>query len=171
AHNNWKRPICFTITVGTENMMGLQPYLYKEGFTYHLIPFKSDTTSRDQLGKTNSEVMYDNIMNKFKWGHYKTAKYLDPESTTMFYPVLTSTVLDIVQSLTTKGEKDKALKLLHKYDQEMPDIYPYPDISRSKLYMASKAYELNDPGFANRYVNSIDDYLIDQLEYNYNLEQ
>ena len=74
AHNNWKRPICFTITVGQENMMGLQPYLYKEGFTYHLIPFKPDTANRDQLGKTNSLVMYDNMMNKFKWGNFKTCE-------------------------------------------------------------------------------------------------
>ena len=48
-----------------ENMMGLQPFLYKEGFTYHLIPFKPDTANHDQLGKTNTLVMYDNIMNKF----------------------------------------------------------------------------------------------------------
>ncbi|MEO6850511.1 MAG: DUF2723 domain-containing protein, partial [Mucilaginibacter sp.] len=73
AHNNWKRPICFTITVGQDNMLGLQQYLYKEGFTYHLIPFKVDTANKDQLGKTNTLVMYDNIMNKFKWGHFKTA--------------------------------------------------------------------------------------------------
>ncbi|HEY2582925.1 MAG TPA: DUF2723 domain-containing protein, partial [Mucilaginibacter sp.] len=42
AHNNWVRPICFTTTIGQENLIGLQPYLYKEGFTYHLIPFKPD---------------------------------------------------------------------------------------------------------------------------------
>jgi len=67
AHNNWKRPIMLYHYCRQENMMGLQPYLYKEGFTYHLIPFKPDTASRDQLGKTNTLVMYDNIMNKFKW--------------------------------------------------------------------------------------------------------
>ena len=43
AHNHWKRPICFTVTVGPDNLIGLEPYLYKEGFTYHLIPYKVDT--------------------------------------------------------------------------------------------------------------------------------
>ncbi|MFB9842875.1 glycosyltransferase family 117 protein [Mucilaginibacter ginsenosidivorans] len=171
AHNNWKRPICFTITVGQENMMGLQPYLYKEGFTYHLIPFKADTTTRDQLGKTNTDTMYDNIMNKFKWGNFKKATYLDPESTTMFYPVLTSTVLDLVQNLRARGEHDKAIKVLNKYDQEMPDIYPYIDIARSKFFLVTQAFDLDDIPLATRYANSIDNYLVDQLNYNYNQMQ
>jgi hypothetical protein len=171
AHNNWKRPICFTITVGQENMGGLQPYLYKEGFTYHLIPFKPDTASRDQLGKTNTLVMYDNVMNKFKWGKFKTAKYLDPESTTMFYPVLLSMVLDLTQNLIQEGHNDLALNVIKKYDAEMPDIYPFIDLARSKYYLVATAYNLKDVAYANRYANSIDTYLTDQLDYNYNLLQ
>lgn len=171
AHNNWKRPICFTITVGPENMMGLQPYLYKEGFTYHLIPFKADTANHDQLGKTNTLVMYDNIMNKFKWGNFKTAKYLDPESTTMFYPVIMSTILELTQNLIQEGHKDLALKVLHKYDAEMPDIYPFIDLARSKYYFVATAYTLNDISLANRYATSIENYVTDQLDYNYNQMQ
>ncbi|HVS94385.1 MAG TPA: DUF2723 domain-containing protein [Mucilaginibacter sp.] len=171
AHNNWKRPICFTITVGQENMMGMQQYLYKEGFTYQLIPFKVDTASRDQLGKTNSLVMYDNMMNKFKWGNYKTAKYLDPESTTMFYPVILSTVLDLSQGLIQDGHKDLALKAIHKYDQEMPDIYPFIDVARTKYFLVANAYALGDINYANRYAASIENYVKDQLDYNYSLIQ
>ena len=171
AHNNWKRPICFTITVGPENMMGLQPFLYKEGFTYHLIPFKVDTANHDQLGKTNTLVMYDNIMNKFKWGNFKTAKYLDPESTTMFYPVIMSTILELTQNLIQEGHKDLALKVLHKYDAEMPDIYPYIDLARSKYYFVATAYTLNDINLAHKYATSIENYVTDQLDYNYNQMQ
>ncbi|MGZ3766350.1 MAG: glycosyltransferase family 117 protein [Mucilaginibacter sp.] len=171
AHNNWKRPICFTITVGQENMLGLQQYLYKEGFTYHLIPFKADTANRDQLGKTNTLVMYDNIMKKFKWGNFKTAKYLDPESTTMFYPVILSTMMDLSQNLIQEGHRDLALNILHKYDQEMPDIYPFVDVARSKYYLVATAYTLKDYEFGNKFANSIDAYLVDQLDYNYGLLQ
>ncbi len=76
--------------------------------------------------------MYDNIMNKFKWGNYKTAKYLDPESKTMFYPVILSTVIDLTQNLAMTNHNDLALKVLHKYDQEMPDIYPFVDVASRK---------------------------------------
>ena len=53
----------------------------------------------------------------------------------------------------------------------MPDIYPYVDLARSKYYLVATAYTLNDITYANRYANSIDTYLTDQLDYNYNLMQ
>jgi len=171
AHNNWVRPICFTTTIGNENLVGLQPYLYKEGFTYHLIPFKPDTSTRDQLGKTNSMVMYNNMMNKFKYGNFKTAKYLDHESTTMFYPVMVTTFLDLAQGLIKDGHPDLALKALHKYDQVMPDINPGLEVADRKIFMAQTAYTLHDMVLGNKFVNSVDDFLTDQLDYNYHLLQ
>ena len=168
AHNNWKRPICFTVTVGPENLIGLQPYLYKEGFVYHLIPFKPDTTAaHDQMEKVNTDVMYDNIMNKFKWGNFKTAKYLDHESTTMFYPVMMTTFLDLTQSLMQAGKADSARKVLAKYNQEMPNINPFIDVVARKFYLAQTAYSLHDIVAGNKFVKDIDDYIVDQLNYDY----
>ncbi|SDS28642.1 Protein of unknown function [Mucilaginibacter mallensis] len=167
AHNGWKRPICFTVTVGPENLIGLQPYLYKEGFVYHLIPFKPDTASHDQMEKVNTDVMYNNVVNKFKWGNFKTAKYLDHESTTMFYPVMMTTFLDLTQSLMQAGKLDSARKVLAKYDQEMPDINPFIDVVARKFYLAQAAYNLHDIVMGNKFVTGIDDYLTDQLDYNY----
>jgi len=169
AHNNWKRPICFTTTIGNENLIGLQPYLYKEGFTYHLIPFQKDTTVHDQLSKTNTLVMYDNVMNKFKYGNFKTAKYLDHESTSMFYPVMTTTFTDLIQNLMKEGHKDMALKVLHKYDKEMPDINPYIDIAGRKIFLIQMAFQLNDVVLGTKMANHLDDYVKDQLDYNYHL--
>jgi hypothetical protein len=171
AHNNWVRPICFTTTIGQENLIGLQPYLYKEGFTYRLIPFKPDTTTHDQLGKINSLVMYNNIMTKFKYGNFKHAKYLDHESTTMFYPVLVTTFLDLTQGLIKDGHPDLALKALHKYDEVLPDINPGLDVADRKIFLAQTAYQLHDLVLGNKFVTSVDDYIVDQLDYNYYLMQ
>jgi hypothetical protein len=166
AHNNWKRPICFTTTLGSSNMIGLQPYLYKEGFTYRLIPFEKDTANHAQLSKTNSLVMYDNVMNKFRFGNYKTARYLDHESTNMFYPVLVTTFLDLARGLEQDGHADLALKALHKYDAVLPDIYPYIDIADRKKYLAQMAYRLHDVALGNKIVEGIDKHLVDQLDFN-----
>jgi hypothetical protein len=171
AHNNWKRPICFTVTVGGENMIGLQPYLYKEGFVYHLMPLKPDTSARDQLDKVNTMVMYDNVMNKFKFGNFKHARYLDHESTTMFYPVMMSTFLDLAQNLIKTGHPDLALKVMHKYDEVMPDLDIDIRIADSKYFLAQTAYQLHDEVLGGKFVTSIDNYLTDQLDYNYNLLQ
>ncbi|HEY9196165.1 MAG TPA: DUF2723 domain-containing protein, partial [Mucilaginibacter sp.] len=171
AHNDWKRPVCFTIGVNPDNMIGLQPYLYKEGFAYHLIPFKADTTIHDQLGKVNSLVMYNNVMNKFKYGNFKHARYLDDVSKTEFYPFMETTFHDLAQGLIKDGRNDLALNALHKFDREMPDINPNIDTAHRKLLLARVAYKLNDKELANRYVKGIDNYLTDQLAYNYSLLQ
>ena len=169
AHNDWKRPICFTIGVSPEYMIGMEPYLYKEGFTYRLIPFKADTAVHDQLGKVNSLVMYSNVMNKFKYGNFKHARYLDDVSKTQFYPYLETTFHDLAQGLIKDGHSDLALNALHKFDQEMPDINPNIDTAHRKLLLAQLAYKLNDKELANRYAKGISNYLTDQLAYNYTL--
>ncbi|GAA4088809.1 glycosyltransferase family 117 protein [Mucilaginibacter panaciglaebae] len=166
AHNNWKRPICFAITVGNENLIGMQPYLYKEGFVYHLMPLKPDTAVHGDA-RVNAMTMYNNVMNKFKFGQFKTAKYLDHESTTMFYPVMNTTFLDLMQSLMNQGRNDLALKVLHKYDQEMPDLHIDMRITFGRFYIAQAAYKLNDINLANKYINSINDFITDQLDYAY----
>lgn len=164
AHNNWKRPICFAITVGNENLIGMQQYLYKEGFVYHLMPLKPDTSIHGD-SRVNTMTMYNNLMTKFKFGNFKTAKYLDHESTTMFYPVMNTTFLDLMQSLINQGRNDLALKVLHKYDQEMPDLHVDMRITYGRFFIAKAAYQLNDINLANKYITSINDYVTDQLDY------
>ena len=171
AHNHWKRPICFTVTVGPENLIGLQPYLYREGFVFHLIPFTPDTANKDQMGKTNTMVMYNNVMTKFKWGNFKTAKYLDHESTNMFYPVLLETFLDLTNDLIAQKRPELAVKVLQKCDEVLPDINPYIDVNVRKLYLAEASFKLNDVVQGDKFANDIDDYLTDQLDYNYYLLQ
>lgn len=169
AHNDWKRPICFTTTMNNENFIGLQPYLYKEGFIYHLIPFEKDTASQSQQGKTNTLVMYKNIMDKFEYGNFKNARYLDPQSKSIYYPVITTTFIELIQDLIQQGHQNLALKALQRYDSEMPDIIPYYDFSAQKLFLAQLAFQLNDITFSSKLVNTVDKAVIDQLEYNYHL--
>jgi hypothetical protein len=165
AHNNWKRPVYFAITVGNENMMGLQKYLYKEGFAYHLMPLKVDTASRD-LDKTNTMVMYNNVMTKFKWGNMKNARYLDHESTTMFYPLMIRLFGGLAQNLLQEGHRDLAGNVLKKYEEVMPDIYPEMEEALIKNYIAQLSYQVNNITLGNKVLTSIDNFLVDQLNYN-----
>jgi hypothetical protein len=166
AHNNWKRPVYFAITVGNDNMIGMQQYLYKEGFTYHLMPYKVDTAARD-VDKTNTMVMYNNVMTKLKWGNMKNATYLDHESTNMFYPVILSMFVNLSQNLMAEGHKDLAANAIHKYLEVMPDIYPDITVALRKNYLAQTLYEVNDIANANKMMTSINDYVTDQLNYDY----
>ncbi|WP_448698033.1 DUF2723 domain-containing protein [Mucilaginibacter sp. AW1-3] len=173
THNNWKRPVYFAVTVGNDNMIGLQQYLYKEGFAYRLMPFKPDTALKgnEQLEKTNTMVMYNNMMEKYKWGNMKNAKYLDHESSTMFYPLILSTFSNLAQNLIQEGHPDLAAKALHRYLDVMPDIYPDIEAAIRKNFIAQTFYQLNEPKPANDLMKSVDAYLKDQLDYNYNILQ
>jgi len=169
AHNDWKRPICFTATMPSSSMFGLQPYLYKEGFVYHLIPFKTDSAAANSGTKTNSLVMYDNVVHKFKFGNFKHARNLDNVSTGQFYPNMVMTFNELAHGLINDGHRDLALNAIHKFDREMPDINPDIDTAVQKFFLAQTAYKLDDLKLGNKYVKSIDDYITDQLDYNYNL--
>ncbi|HEY9535254.1 MAG TPA: DUF2723 domain-containing protein [Mucilaginibacter sp.] len=175
AHNNWKRPIYFTVTAPPDNMLGLSKYMYNEGFAYRLLPLKPDTTmNRDvaatgAIETTNSLVMYNNIMNKFKWGNFKTAKYLDHESLTQFMPLIARVTLNLADNLVKEGHPDLAKNLLNKYDDVMPDIIPVQEIAVRKYYMAETAYKLGVTALGDKIVKQLEDYLTNSLDYNYAL--
>jgi len=165
AHNNWKRPICFTVTIGNANLVGLQDYLYREGFTYRLLPLKPDTTLEDQTLKTNSMVMYNNLMNRFRFGNYKNAKYLDEESRTMFYSVTTKSFTLLAQNLIKEGHPDLAANLIRKYDDEMPAIFADIKAANNRLSVTRLAYQLNQYNIGTKMAEGIDAYVTDQLDY------
>jgi hypothetical protein len=171
AHNNWKRPIYFTVTVGSENMMGMDKYLYNEGFAYRLLPLKTDTTAVQPLQATNTMIMYNNMMNKFKWGNMKNARYLDHESLTMFYPLILKQFNLLTDHLMKEGHPDLARNVLKKYDEVMPNLVPYSEVMASKYYLAEAAYKLGSTQLANKWTNEMDDYLTNLLEYNYTVSQ
>jgi len=152
-------------------MFGLQPYLYKEGFVYHLIPFKTDKdyAGGNEGAKTNSLVMYDNVVNKFKFGNYKRAKYLDDVSLTQFYQTIERTFNDLANGLIKDGHNDLALKTIHKFDEQMPDINPDIDSAVHKFFIAQTAYSLGDKELGTRYVKGVHNFIKDQLDYNYQL--
>ena len=165
AHNDWKRPVCFTVTIGTSNLAGLQNYLYREGFTYRLLPLKPDTTLSDQTLKTNTAVMYNNLMHKFRFGNYKNARYLDEESRTMFYSVTTAAFSLLAQDLIKHDRRDLAANVIQKYDTEMPEILVDMRAANNRLTLTKIAYQLNQKVIGTKMAEGIDKYVTDQLDY------
>jgi len=165
AHNNWKRPICFTVTIGSRNLAGLQSYLYRDGFTFRLLPLKPDTTLTDQTVKVNTEVMYNNLMHKFRFGNYKKAEYLDEESRTMFYNVTTAAFSLLAQDLVKNKQPDLAANVISKYDEEMPTIFVDMRSASTRLTLTKLAYQLNKKTIGTKMAGEIDNYVTDQLDY------
>jgi tetratricopeptide (TPR) repeat protein len=136
ANFNWDRPIYFAITVGESNYLGLQDYFEVEGLAYRLVPYK--VKSHDgQLGEINTEVMYDNMVNKFKWGNMnKKGVYLDETNLRMTMN-LRNNFYRLATALFQEGKQEKALKCLDKTEELMPDdvvAYNYFNLLIADLY-------------------------------------
>ena len=67
AYNQWKRPIYFD-AAGSEGTVGLDDYLQLDGFAWRIVPIATAGRSYLNYGRIDSRILYDNLMNKFKWG-------------------------------------------------------------------------------------------------------
>jgi hypothetical protein len=127
ATNNWERPVYFAITVGDDSYLGLQDYFQLEGLAYRLIPVKSPSMGRgDDFGRVNTQLMYDNMMNKFKWGGVdKRDLYMDENNIRMTMN-LRSNFERLAMNLIREGKNDMAIKAVDKcFAMLPPNNVPY----------------------------------------------
>lgn len=166
AHNNWKRPIYFAITVPEDNYMGLGEYLYNEGFAYRLLPLKKAPANPEgeKAELTNTDQMFKNMMTKFKWGNMKNASYLDPESVRMSFTIINHFNI-LAENLYREGRYNKARQALLKCLEVVPDKNHSLNFTIRKFYMADLLYKLKESKKANELVENTADYIEDQLNY------
>jgi hypothetical protein len=85
SHNNWKRPVYFSTTVPNTQYKGLEKFFVQEGLAYRIEPIKTGQPQMGEYGVIDPVVMYDNMMNKFKWGNANDPSvYLDENNRRMF---------------------------------------------------------------------------------------
>ncbi len=166
AHNNWKRPVYFAITVPDDNYMGLGDYLYNEGFAYRLLPLKKAVvdSAAEKPDLTNTDEMYHNMMTKFKWGNMKNATYLDPESVRMSFTIVNHFNI-LAENLYKAGRYDEAKKALIKCLDVVPNRNYSLNFTIRKFYMTDLLYKLNETKRANELALNTADYIEDQLNY------
>jgi tetratricopeptide (TPR) repeat protein len=121
AHNNWKRPIYFAVTTGSEAYLGLEEYFQLEGLAYRLVPIKNSENEMSQGGRVHTDIMYDNIMNKFAWGGLDKKGVSLDENCTRMASNMRLQMATLAGALINKGQKQKAEKVLDVCLEKMPD--------------------------------------------------
>jgi len=116
--NQWKRPMYFAITVDPNQFVRLDPYFQKTGLAYHILPING----RGQNGRpVDTDAMYDNVMNKFKWGGVdKPGIYIDETVMRMCKSYRHYLFGELAAALAGEGEKEKALAVLDKGMEVLP---------------------------------------------------
>ena len=123
ARSDWKRPMYMSVTLGSDNYAGLDNYLVLEGLGYRVTPF-----NYGQRGMIDSNLMYNNLMKRFKYGNVaKKGIYMD-ETTGRMCETHRRMFMMLADNLNRKGEKAKALEVLKKCKEVFPDYtVPYDD--------------------------------------------
>jgi hypothetical protein len=112
--NKWERPIYISTTVPSSQYKGLEKYFVQEGLGYKIVPIKTDKPEQGEFGMIDDAVMFDNLMNKFKWGNAEDPKvYLDENNRRMFsnFRRIFGT---LAKDLITKGDTAKAIEAVHR---------------------------------------------------------
>ena len=158
--NNWKRPMYFAVTIGNDYHMGLDPYLELTGLAYKITP----TPSEDGRIRVNTDLMYDNMMNKFRYGNVnKLGIYLD-ENTLRMCRTHRMMFAQLAEALYIEGLKQqdslmkqekhkKAIDVLDYAEKMLPEFnvsYDHSSISMAALY-----YELGETEKGNNIVDKV----------------
>ena len=151
ANANWERPIYMAITVGSENHLGMGNHFTQEGLAYRFTPFDTDKLD----SKIDSEKMYDNLMNKFKFGGIdKPGIYIDENVMRMCY-THRRVFTQLVGQLIKEGKKDKALAALD-YAEKMIPAYNVPyDWANGAFQMAKSYYQQEQTEKANKIIDEL----------------
>lgn len=121
AHNNWKRPIYFAITVGDDHYMNLEEYFQLEGLAYRVTPVKHEQGGRGETGWVHVDKMYDNLMNNFQWGNMNVeGVYLEEQTQRMCMNFRNNFSRLAKELIRQKGDKERAEKLIDKCLEVMP---------------------------------------------------
>ena len=166
ANSDWKRPIYFAVTVARENYQNLENYFSNEGLAYRLVPIRTEL-ERGEVGSVNTDVMYDNVMNKFKWGGIeKSNVYLD-ENISRMTSTLRNHMANLAVALVKEGKKDSARKVLDKCIEILPNervAYNY-----FSLPIAEQYYKINEGDKALSIVKTLATSTEKELKYYFNL--
>lgn len=130
SNYKWDRPINM-LSQGGDINIGIKDYLMFEGYSSKLVPFKNKISAADP-GLVDVDELYDKMMNVYTWNDIRRDDYdVDYQNYYTFLGVLPQRELFVstANALLKAGDKERALKILDKCQESMPDnVWPLESI-------------------------------------------
>lgn len=146
-------------------MLGLEEYMQLEGFAYRLVPIRSTITNRYEAGRFETEIMYDNLMNNFRYGNMNDPDvYLDDFTVrTMSIIRLRLRFIQLADELVKQGDTVRAELLIDRCLELTPnDKIPY---DYTLIQMADIYYNCDLKEKAEQLVNELGRIVKENLAY------
>lgn len=121
ANYNWDRGIYFSSggLYDDTNIFYLNNYLQYEGFSYKLVPIRTEKSDYGDTGMVDADDMYNQIKN-YEWANFNHPDaYFDPTSTNN---ILTyrNAVTRTAEKLLDEGKTDKAKEIVTLLEEKIP---------------------------------------------------
>jgi hypothetical protein len=151
ASNINERPVYFAVTCRPDKMYGLDNFMQLEGLGLRIVPIQSQKEEGLYVygfGRVATDLVYENVMNKFRWGNFDTHPTFIDRSYGPSIQSLRVVMLRAARRLSDKGEKEKAAALVEKYFQAFPHFnfpYDWNTMQMINVMIQAGAYEKAKP--------------------------
>ena len=163
AANNWERPVYWT-SCKHSGTVGLDDYLQLEGTAYRLVPIKTPAESILDVGRIDSDILYDRLMNTFRWeGINDPDVWLDSQHLRTLSVIRARFIYTrLAMQLIAEGKPERAEEALNRALQLFPASrtgYDYYSLLQAEaLYQAEMTGQANEEliGYARQIINELD---------------
>ena len=151
ASNQGKRPVCFTAFVDAEEH-GLKDHLIFDGLVYRLTDQKTNSDSLLDMGKIESESLYNKLIEKCNWDNLADPDvYFDWHHRRMLASMqIRNAFYRLVKTLTEEKQPDKAIEVLKKAEKTVSlKLWPvdYQSILMASFYASNGQKQLGGNRF------------------------
>jgi hypothetical protein len=166
--NKWERPVYISTTVPSSQYKGLEKYFVQEGITYRIVPIKTDKSDEGEFGMIDPVVMYDNMMNKYRWGNADDPSvYLDENNKRMLSN-FRRIFGNLGKALLASGDTTRAVEAAHKGLEIVPaEKLPYDFFV---LGLAEVLIRAGEAEVGNKIINDAIKYSKEYLDYSISMD-
>lgn len=123
VQNRFKRPVYFAVTVAPTNLIGLQEYLRMDGLAFRVLPVRVRQRFIDP------EIIERNLFEKYTYRNLNNPEVYYNDNIIALLGNYRSAFMMLMSYYQRHGDKEKALRVLDKLNEVMPeDVIPPPDI-------------------------------------------
>jgi hypothetical protein len=165
-NNHWVRPVYYSVTVDRNLFLNLEEYFQLQGLAYRIVPIRQPAVE-GQMGSIDTELMFENMVNKFRWGNVTDSTvYLDENIRKMMMN-FRNNFGRLANELITQGDTARASITLDRCMEVMPNErvpFGYFMIPIIEAY-----YRIGETRLANAYLITLSDLAEEELRYFFSL--
>lgn len=122
AANNWERPIYIDHSLLYTGNIFFTDWLQFEGLAYRFVPIKTKAGGM-ATGRVDSDILYDNVMNKFTWGNINGPNVYIDEYNKKEINIIQARYMfaRLAQTLIEEGKNKKAVEVLDRMFEVFPN--------------------------------------------------